>query len=112
MRIRNPKEITNPGGPSRAPVVKALYLSMREASKPTGPKGPLGPRTARLVPAGAHNTPDSAHGSVTGWWRSWGLGVCGSGPGGFQVELGQLRAKSQVPPPPGVCRAMGRPLVA
>ena len=32
---------------------------------------------------GGHNTPDWTHDSAPGWWRSWRLGVCGSGPGGF-----------------------------
>ena len=90
-------------GPSRfpsRPVAPPMGLEMgalgpisanvRHKAAPRGPRRSppaLGALWGHAPPvwcrADAHNTPDWTHDSTTGWWRSWRLGVCGSGPGGF-----------------------------
>ena len=87
----------------------SISADVRHKAAPPAPhRGPpaLGAPWGHAPPVwchtGAHNTPDWTHDSAPGWRRSWGLGVCGSSPGAFQVEVGQLRARVRVPGSPWV----------
>ena len=78
----------------------SISADVRHKAAPPGPRrsppalgAPWGHAPPVWCHTGAHNTPDWTHDSAPGWRRSWRLGVCGSGPGAFQVDVGQLRAR-------------------
>ena len=87
----------------------SISADVRHKAAPPGPRRsppalgvPWGHAPPVWCHTGAHNTPDWTHDSAPGWRRSWRLGVCGSGPGAFQVDVGQLRARVRVPGSPWV----------
>ena len=92
----------------------SISADVRHKAAPPGPRRsppalgvPWGHAPPVWCHTGAHNTPDWTHDSAPGWRRSWRLGVCGSGPGAFQVDVGQLRARVRVP---GSCGVRGAAL--
>ena len=85
----------------------------RPPPQPTGPRGPLGPCTARLVPCRRPQHPrldPRQHPRLVALMEAWGVRERPwwvlSGVGPTQTQ------KASPPAPPGVCRAMGCPLVA
>ena len=87
----------------------SISADVRHKAAPPGPRRsppalgvPWGHAPPVWCHTGAHNTPDWTHDSAPGWRRSWRLGVCGSGPGAFQVDVDQPRARVRVPGSPWV----------
>ena len=85
----------------------------RPPPQPTGPRGPLGPCTARLVPCRRPQHPrldPRQRPRLVALMEAWGVRERPwwvlSGVGPTQTQ------KASPPAPPGVCRAMGCPLVA